>query len=193
MKLSAKATVRALNAEVDKMVGHKVVNYTKTELPEYVAELLVMGVCSLFLKAGSVEKENSLDISYVTEGFRSLDTISGFSTEEILFIGSDLLHGIYQSEKHCIFAEQFLIEESCIFTDCSISQIRMIFIPAENNRSAEEKIAALLEKLSERGTEEGAGYIEKAVSLLRGSRYGYKALMHRFENLRREVYLCGVK
>lgn len=175
------------------MRGHKVVNYEKTELPDYVAELLVMGVCSLFLKAGSVEKEEKLDISYVTEGFRSLDTISEFSTEEILSIGSDLLHGIYQSEKHCIFAEQFRIEEFCIFTDCGISQTKMIFIPAENNETAEEKIAALLEKLSERGTEEGAGYIEKAVSLLRGSRYGYKALMHRFENLRREVYLCGVK
>lgn len=175
------------------MRGHKVVNYEKTELPDYVVELLVMGVCSLFLKAGSVEKEEKLDISYVTEGFRSLDTISEFSTEEILSIGSDLLHGIYQSEKHCIFAEQFRIEEFCIFTDCGISQTKMIFIPAENNKAAEEKIAALLEKLSERGTEEGAGYIEKAVSLLRGSRYGYKALMHRFENLRREVYLCGVK
>ncbi len=193
MKLSAKGTVRVLNAEVDKMRGHKVVNYEKTELPDYVAELLVMGVCSLFLKAGSVEKEEKLDISYVTEGFRSLDTISEFSTEEILSIGSDLLHGIYQSEKHCIFAEQFRIEEFCIFTDCGISQTKMIFIPAENNETAEEKVAALLEKLSERGTEEGAGYIEKAVSLLRGSRYGYKALMHRFENLRREVYLCGVK
>ena len=48
------------------MRGHKVVNYEKTELPDYVVELLVMGVCSLFLKAGSVEKEEKLDISYVT-------------------------------------------------------------------------------------------------------------------------------
>lgn len=175
------------------MRGHKVVRYEKTELPDYVAELLVMGVCTLFLKAGSVEKEEKLDISYVTEGFRSLDTISVFSTEDILSIGSDLLHGIYQSEKHCIFAEQFRIEECCIFTDSSISQIKMIFIPAENSETAEKKIAALLEKLSERGTAEGAGYIEKAVSMLRDGQYGYKALMHRFENLRREVYLCGVE
>lgn len=175
------------------MTGHRIVSYDRKKFPDYVAELLVMGVCSLFLKAGSVEKEETLEISYVTEGFRPLDTIAEFSTEEILAIGSELLHGIYESEKHCIFAERFQIEECCIFTDFSVSQVKMIFIPAENNESAEEGIAHLLESLSRRGTDEGKGYIQKAVSILRSNRYGYKALMHQFENLRREVYLCGVE
>lgn len=48
MKLSAKGTVRVLNAEVDKMRGHKVVNYEKTELPDYVVELLVRGYAVCF-------------------------------------------------------------------------------------------------------------------------------------------------
>ena len=47
--------------------------------------------------------------------------------------------------------------------------------------------------LREKGAPSGEGYIDSAAEFLASDEYGYKAQLHHLENLRREVYLCGIQ
>lgn len=167
--------------------------YEKAELAEYVAELLSLGLCDLFLPVGFVDTQAGVIGTYRTEGFRPLSAVAEFSTEEILSAAIKLLHGVYQSEKHGIFAEDFALSEDCLFVDQSFQRVRMVFRKEQDSRTFSEKLAALLETMQKKGCAEGAVYIENAAAFLKTDQYGYQAQLSYLENLRREVYLCGVK
>lgn len=169
------------------------IKYEASEIAEYIVELLSLGLCDLFLPAGFVDTQYGIVGTYQTEGFRPLASVAEFSTEEILSVAIRLLHGAYQSEKHCIFAGHFRISADCLFVDQGFQQVRMVFRRDASDCTFCEKLAELLETMQEKGCAEGATYIDHAAVFLRTNRYGYKAQLSYLENLRREVYLCGVK
>lgn len=175
------------------MNSHAVMEYSKTQIDEYVAELLTLGICDLFFKTVFVEQEDKIMLNCQTEGFKSLDSMSELSTEEILSVAVSLLHGFYQSESHFLFTELFSLHPRWIFTDRSFSQIKMIFVPAEKKEPFPLKMDQLLKELKSKCHGEGTGYIDSACNFILEDEYGYKSLIHQLENLRREVYLCGVK
>jgi len=175
------------------MSGCAVVMYRKEELPFYIKEILALDICKVFLEVGFVDTGDQLVANYRTEGFCSLQNLSEMRTEDILSVAIELLHGIYQSEKHCIFSELYQIEPRLIFTDRTFGRVKMIFRSDPEKRPASEKLSELLHYLQKKGSEEGATYIENAAEVVRKEEYGYKAVVHHLENLRREVYLCSVR
>lgn len=175
------------------MNSYMTVRYGQEEIADYIVEILSLGLCSLFLPAGFVEEAGVRTCSYKTEGYRPLSSVSSLPTEAILSVAISLLHGAYECEKHCIFSEDFTTEMDCIFVDQGFNRIKMIYRKKAEDTGFSKDLAALLMALSEKGTAAGKGYIENAAEFLVSDEYGYKAQLHHLENLRREVYLCGVE
>ncbi len=176
------------------MNSYLTARYAKEEIPDYIVELLSLGLCDLFLPAGFVEEDGTLTCMYKTEGFRPLSSVLELSTEEIFSVAISLLHGVYQCEKHGIFSENFAVNVDCIFVDKGFDRIKMIYrkeVGAGTDFS--KKLAALMRMLREKGAPSGEGYIDSAAEFLASDEYGYKAQLHHLENLRREVYLCGIQ
>ncbi len=175
------------------MSSYITVKYEKCKMKEYITELLTMGLCDLFLQAGFVEDGEQLIGHYRTDGYRSLDSVSEITAEESLSVMIQLFRGIYQCEKHCLFENLFRLDPCRLFVNEDFSKVKTVFIPEEEEKPLTEKLADVISFLGEKGTEESAGYTERARNLILKDEYGYKAQVHHLENLRREVYLCGVK
>ncbi len=175
------------------MNSHLNMKYDKSQMGEYMIELLTLGVCDLFLRAGFVEEEGHLLASYQTEGFRPLSSVAEISTGEIFNVILRLYRGIYQCEKHCLFAELFQTDPAWIFTDQDYSRVKMVFSPSQERLPLAEQMVRVIEFLREKTKEEGRGYADRACELILHNEYGYRALIHHLENLQREVYLCGIK
>lgn len=203
------------------MNGQRELTYGTQDVPEYVRDILTAGVSRLFLPVGFVEEGELLSGHFRTEGYRKLSSVSEIGTEDIFAVILGILRGVWQAERLYLFSEMYEIRPDCIYVDRGYSDVRLVFIPAGRDRlpdslasekpetvseagtggadrSSEgplpltEKLVLLLEYLRKRGSREGWSYIDSAVGFLRED-WGYKALVHRLEELRREIYLCSVK
>ncbi|WP_161874788.1 hypothetical protein ACPW7J_08910 [Ihubacter sp. rT4E-8] len=174
------------------MNGQTEIKYKKEKVPNYVLDILTAGAGSLFLPVGFVRDEEFLFGHYKTEGYRKLTAMKEIGTEDILGIVLGLLHGIWQGERVYLFSEIYEILPEYIFVSRGYDVIKMVFVPAEEQKKLTDKLRDLLLYLRERGHSEGYAYIDQALEFLHED-WGYRALVHRLESLRREVYLCSVK
>ncbi len=181
------------------MNGQMEVKYGKQDMPEYVRDILTAGASRLFLPAGFVEEDELLFGHFRTEGYRNLSAVRKLETENILAVILAILHGIWQTERIYLFSEMYQIRADCIYVDRQYTDVRMVYVPAGWAKKSEmpeetltEKLEKLLETMRGSGSRQSGPYIDKVISFLQEN-WGYKALVHRLEELRREVYLCGVK
>lgn len=174
------------------MSGQLELVYTDGVFPEYVRDILSAGGSSLFLPAGFVEDSGTLYGYFETEGYRKLSSAGEVGTEALLGLLLKLLRGIRQTEQIYIFSEMYEIRPDCCFVDRDGRDLRMVYVPARRRLPLAEKLAALLKTLQGQCTEEGRRYLSRAAAYLQED-WGYRALVHRLEELQREAYLCGVK
>lgn len=175
------------------MTGNIELKYEKYKLENYIMDMLTLETCKLFLPAAFIQTEEDVIASYRTEGFCKLSALKEFETEDLLSIIISLLEGIDDAQRHYIFPDEYVMNDESIYVQRDLRQIKMIFIPEKEERLLNDKIAALLEYLKEKGTEEGREYIEDAIAFVRQNTFGSKAVIHHLQTLRKEAYLCGVK
>lgn len=169
------------------------ISYREEELRNYVREILSLELCRLFFPVSFVQRDGKLTGIYEAEGFRSLSSAERLSTADILMIAASLLRGVRQAEDRYIFAQLYAIDEESVFIDDKCSTVRLIFVPSCSEETVFERLASLLRRLREKGHEDGLSYVDKSIRFLQSGTCGYKTVIRRLEELRREVYLCGVK
>lgn len=174
------------------MSGQLELIYTGETLPEYVRDILNAGDSGLFLPAGFVEEDGVFHGYFRTEGYRKLSSAGEVGTEAMLGLLLKLLHGIRQAEQRYISSELYEIRPDCVFVDEGYRDLRLVYVPAEDMLPLPEKLAALLQALQKQCTGEGLSYLNRAAEFLKED-WGWRALVHRLEELRREAYLCSVK
>lgn len=177
------------------MSGRLEVIYGKQEIPEYVRDILAAGASRLFLPAGFVEEGELLSGHFRTEGYRKLSSMGDIGTENIFSVILGILRGVWQTERIYLFSEMYEIFPDCIYVKQGYTDIRMVYVPSEIQKppkSLTEKLEALTEYLRKHGSQESWPYMDKVIAFLGGD-WGHRALVHRLEELRREVYLCSVK
>lgn len=167
--------------------------YEHGRVKEYAVEILTLGLCDLFFREQFISERDYLIGSCQTEGYLCLASFRHLKTDEILQIMTGLLHGVYQAEKHYLFAEEFQLSQELIFVAPDFSRLKVLFVPDFEGISLKRKLMRLLTEFREKSTSQAAGYIENALDFMEQDEYGYKSILHHFENLRREVYLCGVE
>lgn len=174
------------------MNGQLEITYERGALPGYVRDILTAGASRLFLPVGFVEDGGLLSGHFRTEGYRRLSSVASAGTGELLGIVLAILHGVWQTERIYLFSELYEIRNDCIYVESDFRDVRLAFIPAAEETPLTDKLTVLLQSLRGLGSREGYGYIDKAAAFLQED-WGYRALIHRLEELRREVYLCSVK
>lgn len=174
------------------MNGNIEIRYEQHKLKSYVEDLLSLGACRLFLPAAFITEEDGILASYKTDGFKALSDFLQISTEGVFSIAIALVAGIRDAERHYIFSEDFEIAMESIYVNRQFSQVKMVFLPTENNVPPEEKLIRLLTALKDIVPDEGAPYLDDAIGFAERDGFGCKGLLHHLESLRKEVRLCGI-
>ena len=169
------------------------VSFEKSEATDYVLEILSLGICSLFFPMSFVQERGKLTGCCETEGFRCLTSFTELGTGDILHIASAILRGAGQAEERYIFSELYQIEPCCVYVDKTFVQVKLVFQPARQQKTTAEQTAQLLRYMGKRCGVEGAVYAENAAEIVQSDGYGLRSRLHRLENLRREVDLCGIR
>lgn len=169
------------------------IEYRKSEVQEYVIELLTLGICNLFLKGSFINSWDVLTASYQCEGYRRLDTMEWISAEDALSVVTALYMGVHQCGQYYIPDDSFEVESRYIYIRKDFSDVKVLYMPAQIGSSIAEKIADLLLHLADKCSQEGAVYLRKCSEIVREDRYGYKSVLHQLEKLRQEAYLCGIE
>ena len=167
--------------------------FEKDDLEQYVIEVLTLGFCKSFLPVCFVKSSETLAANYNVSGYRKLSSIKNIAIGDLLNIVIGILHGMFDGEKHLLFSDEYEINDDTVFVDKGYSNIKMIYIPSKEESTGPEKIISFLNIILRKSSKEGEKYIKNIIDKILEVDFTYYGLINQIEEMRQEIYLCGIE
>lgn len=169
------------------MNGYIELIYEKTELKNYIVEILQAEEAAFFLPVSFIEKENKTECVHKTEGFYPLRLMKEISIGDALEFVILFAAGIRDGERHYIFPEDYEINSNLIYTDEFLEKIKICFVPVNEGTGAKGKILEFLYFLENRVNEDYTGYIFQLEKYMGQGSCEYMTIESFVSSLKREI------